>query len=68
VPNLIIVEAQEPYPSQLQSEVEQPIMGRLEDMGPLAEVDGGSTAMTKGGHVAGLKVECRPGGTWVEQP
>jgi hypothetical protein len=38
-------------------------MGRLEDMGPPVEVDGGSTAATEGDHVAGLKAECRPGGT-----
>jgi hypothetical protein len=31
-------------------------------------VDSGSTAMMKGGHVAGPKVECRLGGTWVERP
>jgi hypothetical protein len=43
-------------------------MGRWEDVGPPAEVDAGSTAMTKGDHMAGLKVECRPGGTWVERP
>jgi hypothetical protein len=49
-------------------EVEQPATGKLEDVGPLAKVDGGSTAMTKEGHVAGLKVECRPGGTWAERP
>jgi hypothetical protein len=34
--------------------VEQPAIGRLEDVGPPAEVDGGSTAAMKGGHVAGL--------------
>jgi hypothetical protein len=43
--------------------VEQPAMGRLEDMGPPVEVDGSSTAATEGDHVAGLKAECRPGGT-----
>jgi hypothetical protein len=48
--------------------VEQAATGRLEDMGPPAEVDSGSIAVTKGGHVAGRKVECRPGGTWVERP
>jgi hypothetical protein len=48
-------------------EVEQPAMGRFEDVGPPAEVDAGSTTATKGGHVAGLKVECRSGGTWVER-
>jgi hypothetical protein len=49
-------------------EVEQPAMGRREDVGPSAEVDAISTATMKGDHVAGLKVECRPGGTWVERP
>jgi hypothetical protein len=37
-------------------------------MGPSAEVDAGSTAVMKGDHVAALKVECRPGGTWAERP
>jgi hypothetical protein len=47
--------------------VEQLATGRLEDVGPPAEVDGGSTVVMKGGgHMAGLKVECRPDGTWVE--
>jgi hypothetical protein len=35
--------------------VEQPAAGRLEGVGPPAEVDGGSTAAMKVGHVAGLK-------------
>jgi hypothetical protein len=48
--------------------VEQPITGRREDMGPPAEVDAGYTAVMKGDHVAGLKAECRPGGTWAECP
>jgi hypothetical protein len=43
-------------------------VGRLEDVGPPAEVDGVSTAVTKGGHMAALKVECRPGDTWAEHP
>jgi hypothetical protein len=43
-------------------------VGRLEDVGPPAEVDGGSTATTKRGHVAVLKVECIPSGTWAERP
>jgi hypothetical protein len=38
-------------------------MGRLKDVGPPAEVDGGSTAEMEGYHVAILKDECRPGGT-----
>jgi hypothetical protein len=46
--------------------VEQPATGRLEDMGPPIEVDSDSTATTEGDHVAGLKAECRPGGTWAE--
>jgi hypothetical protein len=49
-------------------EVEQLALGRLEDVGPPAEVDGGSTAASKGDHVAGLKVECRLGSTWEECP
>jgi hypothetical protein len=49
-------------------EVEQPAAGRREDVGPPPEVDAGSTAVTKGDHVAGLKAECRPGGTWAERP
>jgi hypothetical protein len=48
--------------------VEQPATGRLENVGPPAEMDSGSTAMMKGGHTAGLKVGCRLGGTWVERP
>jgi hypothetical protein len=47
--------------------VEQPAASRLEDVGPPAEVDGGSTAKMEGDHMAGLK-ECRPGGTWMERP
>jgi hypothetical protein len=43
-------------------------MGRLEDVGPPAEVDGGSTATMKGDHMASLKAECRPSGTWAECP
>jgi hypothetical protein len=49
-------------------EVEQPTVGMWEDMGPPAEVDAGSTAAVKGGHVAGLKAECRPVGIWAERP
>jgi hypothetical protein len=48
--------------------VEQPTVGRREDVGPPAEVDAGSTAATKGDLMAGLKVECRLGGTWVLRP
>jgi hypothetical protein len=48
--------------------VVQSTAGRLEDVGPPSEVDGGSTAVMKEGDVAGLKVGCRPGGTWAEQP
>jgi hypothetical protein len=48
--------------------VGQPAAGRLEGMEPPAEVDGGSTIETKGDHVAGMKVECRPGDTWAEHP
>jgi hypothetical protein len=47
--------------------VEQPVAGRLEDVGPPAEVDGGSTIEMKGDHMVGLKEECRLGGTWVER-
>jgi hypothetical protein len=49
-------------------EVEQPATSRSDDMGPPAEVDGGSTATTKEHHMAGLKVECRPSGTLAERP
>jgi hypothetical protein len=64
VPNLTIVEAWKPYPQPVaELEVEYSTAGRLEDMGPPAEVDGGSTAMMEGDQVAGLKAECRPGGT-----
>jgi hypothetical protein len=49
-------------------EVEQLAMGRREDMGPPAEVAAGSTALTMGDHMASLKAECRPGGTWAERP
>jgi hypothetical protein len=49
-------------------EVEQPATGRQDDVGQPTKVDGGSTASMKGDHVAGLKAECRPGGTWAELP
>jgi hypothetical protein len=49
-------------------EVEQPAASRLEDVGPPTEVDAGSNATMKEGHVAGLKVECRPSNTWAERP
>jgi hypothetical protein len=45
--------------------VEQPAGGRLEGVGPPAKVDGDSTAEMEGDHEVGLKVECRPSGTWV---
>jgi hypothetical protein len=48
--------------------MEQPATGRLEDVVPPAEVDGGSTATMEGGHVASLKAECRTGGTWADRP
>jgi hypothetical protein len=56
-----------PQPA-VELEVEQPITGRWEDVGPPAEVDRGSTTAMKGDHMAGLKVECRLGGTWAEHP
>jgi hypothetical protein len=46
-------------------EVEQAATGRLEDVGPPAEVDGGSTAAMEGNHAAGLKAKCRPADTWA---
>jgi hypothetical protein len=49
-------------------EVEQPIMGRWEDVGPPTEMDAGSTAAMMGDYVEGLKAECRPGGTWMKHP
>jgi hypothetical protein len=49
-------------------EVEQPTVGRLEDMGPPTKVDGGSSIEMEGDHVAGPKDECRLSGTWVERP
>jgi hypothetical protein len=52
----------------MEFEVDQPAVGRLEDVGPPTEEDGGSTATTKGDHMAGVKVECKLGGTWVEHP
>jgi hypothetical protein len=48
--------------------VEQPAMGRLEDVVPPAKVDGGSTTEMEGKHVAGLKEERRPCDSWVEHP
>jgi hypothetical protein len=48
--------------------VEQLAAGRQEDVGPPTEVDAGSTAVMTGDHVAGLKAECKPGGTWAEHP
>jgi hypothetical protein len=69
VSNLTAVEAQKNLPQPtVDLEVERPATGRLEDVGPPIEVDGGSTAMTKGDCVASLKVECRSGGTWAECP
>jgi hypothetical protein len=56
-----------PQPT-VELKVEQPAADRLEDVGPPAEVDGGSTTMMEGYHVAALKVECIPGGTWAERP
>jgi hypothetical protein len=38
-------------------EMEQPAAGRLEDVGPTTEVDGGSTTETKGDHVDSLMEE-----------
>jgi hypothetical protein len=49
-------------------EVEQPVVGRLEGVVPLTEVEGGSTAMTEGDHVAVLAEGCRPDGIWAERP
>jgi hypothetical protein len=49
-------------------EVDQPAEGRPDDVGPPAEVDGSSTAKLEGDHKAGLKEECRLGGTWAEDP
>jgi hypothetical protein len=43
-------------------------MGRLEDVGPPAEVNDGSTAETEGDHMVVLKEECRPGCSWAECP
>jgi hypothetical protein len=48
--------------------VEQLAVGRLEDVGLPAEVDGGSTAVMEGDHVASLKAKCRLGGAWAERP
>jgi hypothetical protein len=48
--------------------VEQPTVGRLEGVGPPTEVDDYSTIKMEGGHVPGLKEECRLGGTWTECP
>jgi hypothetical protein len=56
-----------PQPA-VELEVEQPALGKREDMGPPAKVDVGSTAMMKGDNMAGLKAGCRLGGTWVERP
>jgi hypothetical protein len=42
-------------------------VGRLEDVGPPVEMDGGSTTELEGDHMAGLKEEYRPGGTWAER-
>jgi hypothetical protein len=42
-------------------------MGRLEGVGPRAEVDGDSTAETEGDHMASLEKGCRPIGTWAER-
>jgi hypothetical protein len=48
--------------------VEQPVVGRLEGVGSPVKLDGDSTTKMEGDHVAGLKEECRPGGTWSECP
>jgi hypothetical protein len=47
--------------------VEQLAAGRLEDMRPPTEVDGGSTTEMEGGHVVGMREECRPGSTWAKR-
>jgi hypothetical protein len=52
----------------MELEVEQPAACRLEDVGPPAKVDSGSTIEMEGDHMAGPKVECRPSDTWVEHP
>jgi hypothetical protein len=49
-------------------EVEQPTAGRLEGVGPPAEVDGDSTTETEGDHMASLKEGCTRGDTWVWCP
>jgi hypothetical protein len=49
-------------------EVEQPAISKMEDVGSPADGSGVSTAAMKGDHVAGQKVECRPGDTWAERP
>jgi hypothetical protein len=56
-----------PQPA-VELEVEQLVVGKQEDVGPPTEVDADSTATTKGDYMAGLKAECRLGGTWVERP
>jgi hypothetical protein len=57
-----------PPQQAVELEVEQTAMGRLEDMGPPAEVVSGSTTEIDGDHMVGLTEECRLGGTWVEHP
>jgi hypothetical protein len=52
----------------MELEVEQPATGRPKNVEAPAEVDGGSTTKTKGGHVASLMEEYRPASTWAEHP
>jgi hypothetical protein len=51
-------------------EVEQTVVGGLEDMELPIEVYGSPTtaAAARVDHAAGLQVQCRPGGTWAECP
>jgi hypothetical protein len=46
--------------------VEQSVVGRLEGMGPPAEVDGDFTAEMEGDHVASQEEGCRLSGTWAK--
>jgi hypothetical protein len=48
--------------------VEQTAAGRPEGVVPPPKVDGGSTAVMEGDHMASLMDECRLGGTWANRP
>jgi hypothetical protein len=58
-----------PSLQSVELEVEQTVAGELADAELPTEVYDSPTAIAaKEDHVAGLQVECRLGGNWVEHP